>query len=59
MRIVLPLSGAVIAVIALYYASSIWNSYFSAMLYLQDLEKMPLANVLRNLLVTSQTPAHR
>lgn len=53
-RIVLPLSGAVIAVIALYYASSIWNSYFNAMLYLQDLEKMPLANVLRNLLVTSQ-----
>ena len=53
-RIVLPLSGAVIAVIALYYASAIWNSYFNAMLYLQDLEKMPLANVLRNLLVTSQ-----
>lgn len=53
-RIVIPLSGAVIAVIALYYASGLWNSYFNAMLYLQDLEKLPLANILRNLLVTSQ-----
>lgn len=53
-RIVIPLSGAVIAVIALYYASGLWNSYFNAMLYLQDLEKLPLANVLRNLLVMAQ-----
>lgn len=54
-RIVLPLSGAVIAVIALYYASGIWNSYFNAMIYLLDLEKMPLANILRNLLITAQS----
>lgn len=54
-RIVLPLSGAVIAVIALYYASGIWNSYFNAMIYLMDLEKMPLANILRNLLITAQS----
>ena len=53
-RVVLPLSGAVIAVITLYYASALWNSYFNAMLYLQDLEKLPLANILRNLLVTFQ-----
>lgn len=53
-RIVLPLSGPVIAVIALYYASSLWNSYFNAMMYLLDLEKMPLANILRNLLITTQ-----
>lgn len=53
-RVVLPLSGAVIAVIALYYASSLWNSYFSAMIYLQDMEKLPLANILRNILLTTQ-----
>lgn len=53
-RIVIPLSGPVIAVIALYYASALWNSYFNAMMYLLDLEKMPLANILRNLLITSQ-----
>lgn len=54
-RVVLPLSGPVIAVIALYYASALWNSYFNAMMYLLDLEKMPLANILRNLLITAQT----
>lgn len=53
-RIVIPLSGPVIAVIALYYASALWNSYFNAMMYLLDLEKMPLANILRNLLITIQ-----
>lgn len=53
-RIVIPLSSAVIAVVALNYASSIWNSYFYAMIYLQDLEKLPLSNVLRNILTISQ-----
>ena len=53
-RIVIPLSGPVIAVIALYYASSLWNSYFNAMMYLLDLDKMPLSIILRNLLITSQ-----
>lgn len=54
LRIVIPLSGPVIAVIALYYASALWNSYFNAMMYMLDLDKMPLANILRNLLITSQ-----
>jgi putative aldouronate transport system permease protein len=54
-RVVLPLSGPVIAVIALYYASYQWNSYFNAMIYLLDLKKMPLANILRNLLITAQS----
>ena len=53
-RVVLPLSGAVIAVVTLYYASSLWNSYFNAMIYLQDLERLPLANVLRSILLTTQ-----
>ena len=53
-RVVIPLSGAVIAVVALYYASSLWNSYFQAMLYIQDLEKLPLSNILRSLLLTAQ-----
>ncbi|MDI9505298.1 MAG: carbohydrate ABC transporter permease [Candidatus Excrementavichristensenella sp.] len=53
-RVVVPLSGAVIAVIALYYISSLWNSYFQAMLYIQDLEKLPLSNILRSLLLTAQ-----
>lgn len=54
-RVVIPLSGAVIAVVALYYASSLWNSYFYSMIYLRDLEKMPLANVLRSILIITQS----
>ena len=53
-KVVIPLSGAVIAVVTLYYASSLWNSYFHAMLYIQDLEKLPLSNILRSLLLTAQ-----
>lgn len=55
LRVVLPLSGSVIAVIALYYASGLWNSYFQASIYIQNREKMPLANVLRTILVGSES----
>lgn len=50
-KIVLPLSKAVIAVIALYYAVGHWNSYFNAFLYLNDPDKKPLQLVLREILV--------
>ncbi|MFD6178741.1 MULTISPECIES: carbohydrate ABC transporter permease [unclassified Isoptericola] len=45
--IVIPLSKAVIAVIGLFYAVGYWNSFFSALLYLQDSGKWPLQLVLR------------
>jgi len=51
-KIVLPLSKAVIAVVGLYYAVDHWNSYFNAMLYLHDEKLHPLQLVLRNVLVT-------
>ena len=54
-QIVLPLSGPIIAVIGLYYAVDLWNGYFNAMIYLQDKAKLPLANVLRELLVQNQS----
>lgn len=54
-RVVLPLSGSVIAVIALYYASALWGSYFNAMIYLQDRSMMPLANVLRTILQETES----
>ena len=38
LKMVLPLSGPIIAVITLYYAVSHWSSYFNAMLYLLDQE---------------------
>ncbi|MBQ2956575.1 MAG: carbohydrate ABC transporter permease [Clostridia bacterium] len=50
-RIVLPLSKAVIAVVALYYAVGHWNTYFNAFLYLNDPDKKPLQLVLREILI--------
>lgn len=49
-KVVLPLSGAVIAVIGLYNASGCWNAWFNAMIYLRDRTTYPLQLVLRNLL---------
>ncbi len=52
--IVLPLSQAIIAVIALYYAIGIWNSYFDALIYLKSASKFPLQIILRNILIMNQ-----
>ncbi|WP_116951773.1 carbohydrate ABC transporter permease [Jiangella endophytica] len=46
-QIVLPLSKAAIAVVGLFYAVSYWNSFFGAILYLNDSSKWPLQVVLR------------
>ncbi|MDE3076088.1 MAG: carbohydrate ABC transporter permease [Chloroflexota bacterium] len=47
-RIVLPLSKAVLAVIALFYAvTTYWNSFFQALLYINDSGKWPLQLVAR------------
>lgn len=54
-KIVLPLSKAVIAVIALWAAVGQWNSYFNALIYLRSPELQPLQIVLRNILISNQT----
>jgi len=51
LRIILPLSGPILAVLALYYGVSHWNAYFSALLYIQDRSKYPLQLFLREILV--------
>ncbi len=56
-RIALPLSKAIIAVIALYYAVGLWNDYFNAMIYLKTREKYPLQLFLREILISSQQSA--
>lgn len=45
-RIVVPMSKAVIAVIALFYAVGYWNNFFSALLYMNDTSKWPIQLVL-------------
>lgn len=53
LSIVLPLSGSVMAVIGLYYAVGIWNSYFDAMIYLKDRSLYPLTLFIREILITN------
>jgi len=53
----LPLSKAVIAVIAMQYAIGHWNDYFHAFLYLSKEELYPLQIILRRILVMSQIAA--
>jgi putative aldouronate transport system permease protein len=55
LTIAVPLSKAIIAVIALYYAVAQWNSYFNAMIYLSDQNTYPLQLVLREVLLSSQS----
>lgn len=52
-RIVLPLSPAIIAVLALNYAVGHWNSYFSALIYLRSRSRFPLQLFLREILVAN------
>lgn len=53
LRIVLPLSKAVVAVIGLYYAVHHWNAYFNAFMYLSKQSLYPLQIVLREILLSS------
>ena len=55
LRIVLPLSKAILAVLVLYYAVDIWNAYFDALIYIRDEDMHPLQIVLRNILLLGQT----
>ena len=55
--IVIPLSGAIIAVIALYSAVGYWNGFFNALIYLSKQEYFPLQLIIRDLLLVSQTMA--
>lgn len=54
-RIVLPLSKPIIFVIALYAFVGQWNSYFDAMIYLDNAKLYPLQLVLRSILIQNQT----
>jgi ABC-type glycerol-3-phosphate transport system permease component len=50
-HIVLPLSKAVLAVVALFYGVGMWNTFFSAILYLNDTSKWPIQVVLRQYVI--------
>ncbi|SDC15217.1 putative aldouronate transport system permease protein [Paenibacillus sp. UNCCL117] len=50
-RIVLPLSMPILAVMTMYYGVAHWNSYFTALIYLNDHWRLPLQVVIRSILI--------
>ena len=54
-RIILPLSIPILAVMVLFYGVTYWNSWFNAMLYIRDRAKYPLQLVLREILLINDT----
>jgi len=53
-KIILPLSKPIIFVLALYAFVGQWNSYFDAMIYLEDAKLHPLQLVLRSILIQNE-----
>ncbi|WP_051186072.1 carbohydrate ABC transporter permease [Neobacillus bataviensis] len=53
-KIILPLSKPALAAFGLFYAVGIWNSYFTALLYLSDPAKWTVQVVLRQLVILNQ-----
>jgi len=54
LKVVLPLSGPIIAVQVLLYALGHWNAFFGALIYLRSSDLFPLQLVLRNILLLGQ-----
>lgn len=51
LKIILPLSKAIVMTIGLYYGVSFWNDFFDAMIYLNHSYLQPLPILLRNILM--------
>ena len=56
-HIIFPLSSAVIAVITLYYAVGLWNSWYPALMFMRDRNKYPIQMFLREILIANQASA--
>lgn len=54
LKIVLPLSVPIIAVLALFFSVGHWNSFFNAFIYLTDREKYPLQLILREIVIETR-----
>jgi putative aldouronate transport system permease protein len=54
-QIFMPVAKATLAVMILFYAVANWNSWFNAMIYLQDRKKYPLQLFLREILISNST----
>lgn len=56
-RIMMPLSKPIIATIALYFAVGFWNSWYNALLFIDDNTKQPLMMFLKNIMETKNVGA--
>lgn len=54
LKVVIPLSKAIIAVIGLWVAVGIWNNWFDAMIYIKNENLHPLQLILRRLLIVNE-----
>lgn len=54
LKIVLPLSKPVLAVVALYYAVGHWNDYYTALIYITDRNLIPLQTAMKDLMSSAQ-----
>ncbi|GIP29338.1 sugar ABC transporter permease [Paenibacillus sp. J23TS9] len=57
LKIVLPLSMPIVAVMVLFNAVAHWNAYFQGLIYLRDERLYPLQLVLREILIVNEAPA--
>ncbi|GHV37351.1 sugar ABC transporter permease [Spirochaetia bacterium] len=57
LKIVIPLSGPIIAVMCLFYGIDHWNAYFRPLIYITNQKLMPLQIILRNILVANEISA--
>lgn len=55
MKVVIPLSKSIIAIMVLYYAVGHWNSFFNGLIYVTDSDLYPLQLILRDILITGQS----
>ncbi|TMV48222.1 carbohydrate ABC transporter permease [Paenibacillus mesophilus] len=55
--IVLPLSAPLMATMTLFYAVGHWNSFFSALIYLNESSKFPIQMILRNIVIQGDMSA--
>lgn len=55
LRVVIPLSKAIIAIMVLYYAVGHWNSFFNGLIYVNDSRLYPLQLILRDILIMGQS----
>ena len=54
MKVIIPLSKPILAVIGLYYAVGHWNDFYTALIYVNNRDLLPLQSFLRDILMSSK-----